>query len=347
MAVPGRVGQRQVEQRGEPLVDVEAALAERRERAGGAAELHDQRLAAQPLAAARARGRARRIAGELEPERHRQRVLQAGARHRRRCGDGVRRASRRPSIARSRSASSASMRGAQFEHQRGVDHVLRARAPMHERGRVGVGLGDLGGERVDQRQRRCCRRRAPRPPAPRGRSARRWRRRRSDRPRRRGITPTAASARASAASKSSMRCTRAPSSTTARMATLENIGSSRDDGASASVMSDAVMQAVRRHTLSGSMASANPRVRALQRCHVRNRLFPGACRKGLSRCLQARLGYRTESRHGDDDERARCSSPHRARRCGRSSTTPRCSRPASRAASSSTRPPTPNSRRSR
>ena len=51
-----------------------------------------------------------------------------------------------------------------------------------------------------------------------------------------GMTPTAACARASAASKSSMRCRRARSSTTARIAALENIGISRGEGASGSVM---------------------------------------------------------------------------------------------------------------
>ena len=42
-------------------------------------------------------------------------------------------------------------RRAQLEHERGVDDVLAGRAPMHvARGRR-IGLGDLGGERVDQR----------------------------------------------------------------------------------------------------------------------------------------------------------------------------------------------------
>ena len=90
--VPGRVGQRQVEQRREPLGHAEAALAERRERAGGAAELQHQRFLAQPpQPLARARQR-RGIARELEPERHRQRLLQQGARHGQRCGGGGRRA---------------------------------------------------------------------------------------------------------------------------------------------------------------------------------------------------------------------------------------------------------------
>jgi hypothetical protein len=44
-----------------------------------------------------------------------------------------------------------------------------------------------------------------------------------------GITPVAASARASAASKSSMCCRYATSSHTARIAALDNIGASRGD----------------------------------------------------------------------------------------------------------------------
>ena len=69
VAVPGRVRQRQIEQCGEPLGDLDPAVAERGEGAGGAAELQHQRLAAQPpQPLARARKR-RRVAGELEPER--------------------------------------------------------------------------------------------------------------------------------------------------------------------------------------------------------------------------------------------------------------------------------------
>ena len=43
------------------------------------------------------------------------------------------------------------MAALQLEHQRGVDDVLAGRPPMHvARGRC-IGLGDLGGERIDQR----------------------------------------------------------------------------------------------------------------------------------------------------------------------------------------------------
>ncbi len=42
-------------------------------------------------------------------------------------------------------------RGAQLQHQRGVDDVLAGGAPMHVAGGRGIGLGHLGGECVDQR----------------------------------------------------------------------------------------------------------------------------------------------------------------------------------------------------
>ena len=81
VAVPGRLRKRQIEQCGEPLRDLEPAVAERGERAGRAAELQHQRLAPQPLQPlARTRQR-RRVAGELEPERHGHGVLHPGARH--------------------------------------------------------------------------------------------------------------------------------------------------------------------------------------------------------------------------------------------------------------------------
>ena len=42
-------------------------------------------------------------------------------------------------------------RRAQLEHERGVDDVLAGRAPVHVARRARIGLGDLGGERIDQR----------------------------------------------------------------------------------------------------------------------------------------------------------------------------------------------------
>jgi hypothetical protein len=42
-------------------------------------------------------------------------------------------------------------RGAQVEHESAVDDVLACCSPMHVAGRGRIGLGDLGGQRVDQR----------------------------------------------------------------------------------------------------------------------------------------------------------------------------------------------------
>ena len=43
--------------------------------------------------------------------------------------------------------------GPQFEHERAVDQILGAGAPVHVAGGFGVGLGDLAGERRHQRGR--------------------------------------------------------------------------------------------------------------------------------------------------------------------------------------------------
>ena len=59
-------------------------VAKRRERAGRAAELQRQRFAAQPLQPLSRAVQRCGIFGELQPERHRQRVLQPGAGHDRR-----------------------------------------------------------------------------------------------------------------------------------------------------------------------------------------------------------------------------------------------------------------------
>jgi hypothetical protein len=40
--------------------------------------------------------------------------------------------------------------GAQAEHGAGIDHVLAGRAPMHIARRLGVRLGDVGGQRLDE-----------------------------------------------------------------------------------------------------------------------------------------------------------------------------------------------------
>ena len=79
MGVPGRVRQRQLEFLRQPFRDRPSLVAERGERAGGAAELQRKRLAAHALRRACATVQGRGIFRELEPERHRQRVLQPGA----------------------------------------------------------------------------------------------------------------------------------------------------------------------------------------------------------------------------------------------------------------------------
>jgi hypothetical protein len=110
-------------------------------------------------------------------------------------------------------------RGAQFEHQGGVDDILAGGAPMHEtrrlrvarghrlRQRIHHGNGDVagGGGRIHQRRdvvvfSVASLAIAAAPVAE--------------------MTPTAPSARAKALSKSSMRCRRAPSLMMARMAAL-------------------------------------------------------------------------------------------------------------------------------
>ena len=100
----------------------------------------------------RERAERRRIARELEPERHRQRVLQPGARDR--GGAAVAPGERGEGLDGAVEIGDERVdRGAQFEHQRGVDDVLAGRAPVHVARGLGIGLGDLGGERLDQRDR--------------------------------------------------------------------------------------------------------------------------------------------------------------------------------------------------
>jgi hypothetical protein len=152
MGVPRCVGRRQIEQGGEPLGHCQAVLAERRECPRGAAELQRQRLLAQPAQAFPRARQGRRVARELEPERHRQCVLQRGARHRggaaMAAGDGREAVDGAVEVGDQQVDA-----GAQFEHERAVDQVLPAGAPMHKAGGFGVGLGHLVGERRDQRAR--------------------------------------------------------------------------------------------------------------------------------------------------------------------------------------------------
>jgi hypothetical protein len=85
MGMPGRLRQRQAKLGCKSLRDGNTCGSERRQRSGGAAELENQRLFSQSRKAlARTRQR-RRVAGEFQPERDRQRVLQPGAAGNRRC----------------------------------------------------------------------------------------------------------------------------------------------------------------------------------------------------------------------------------------------------------------------
>jgi len=150
MAVPRRVRQRQLELGRELFGDRKPGVAERGERAGGAAELEHQVLTSQPRKpGARARERGA-VAGELEPERDRQRVLQPGA-----AGDRRRAvALRLRGEARARAVEIGDERvddGRKLQHLGGVDDVLAGRAPMDEARRFGGRLLHLGSQRLDQR----------------------------------------------------------------------------------------------------------------------------------------------------------------------------------------------------
>ena len=149
VGVPGRIGQGQLEHLGQLFRDLPSLVAEGGERTGRTAELQRQRLAAhalQPQFRAVQRGG---IFGELQPERHRQRVLQPGA------GDhrGVAVLTRQAGKAGDRAIDVGEQRvdaGAEAEHGAGIDHVLAGRAPMHIARRRGIRLGDIGRQRLDE-----------------------------------------------------------------------------------------------------------------------------------------------------------------------------------------------------
>ena len=150
MGVPGRFRQRQLKDVGKFFGDGPALIAKRCKRASRAAELKRERMLFEMLqAAARAMQRCG-IFGKFQAERHRQRMLQPGARHDR----GVAVLSRKPRKAGHCAVDVGQQRvdaGAQGQHGRGIDHVLAGRAPMHEAGGVLVGPGDLCRERLDER----------------------------------------------------------------------------------------------------------------------------------------------------------------------------------------------------
>jgi hypothetical protein len=91
-----------------------------------------------------------RVARKLEAERHRHGVLHPGTRDR--GGAAVLADQHGERIDRAIEIDDERVDdGAQFQHQRRVDDVLARGAPMHIAGCLGVCLGDLGGQRLDQR----------------------------------------------------------------------------------------------------------------------------------------------------------------------------------------------------
>ena len=265
----------------------QALVAERGQRAGGAAELQHQRLLRSRASRSRERCSAAAYSASLSPNG----IGSA-------CCSQVRATTRvwrwrpasaaKPVIARSRSASSASMPARRSSTAPVSIDVLAGRAPMHEARGLGVALGDVGRQRLDQRDGEIA---GPgrglgqrgevegfglaRIAIVAGALA--------------GITPTAASARASAASKSSMLCRRARSSQTARIAALTTSAPAAEGKGRAHL----------RATITRP-AAANP-----LSCSARLRML---CRNALFRrrttCLMPVIERRSR-RHpdGHDDER--------------------------------------------
>ena len=230
MGVPGRFGQRQLElarqrfaTRQAPCRRARRACRRRRRIAAPASRAQSR----QPqLRAMQRRG----IFRELQPERHRQRVLQPGARDDR----GV------AMVPRERGKA---LDGAIEVGEQRVDAGAQASAWSRCRSRPGWSRPNAHSARPPHRALATSAvsaltrgiARLPERVAASASSARSnvrpCRPSRSARPRRSGITPAAASARASAASKSSMCWSVAASSQTARMAALDSIGASRGERA--------------------------------------------------------------------------------------------------------------------
>ena len=135
---------------GQLFRDLQSLVAEGGQRAGRAAELQRQRLAAQALQPQLRAVQRRGIFGELQSERHRQRMLQPGA------GDdrGMAVLTRQSGKACDGAIDVGEQRvdaGAQAEHGAGIDDVLAGRAPMHIARGFGIHLGDVGRQRLDER----------------------------------------------------------------------------------------------------------------------------------------------------------------------------------------------------
>ncbi|OIQ74173.1 hypothetical protein GALL_441770 [mine drainage metagenome] len=134
---------------GQALGDKQSLVAERREGSGGAAELQAYGFAAQPLQPDARTVQGRGIFRELEAERHRQRVLQPGARHDRGVAVLLREPGKAGNCAVDIREQHVDAR-AKGEHGSGVDHVLAGGAPVHIARRVRISLGDVRGQRLDE-----------------------------------------------------------------------------------------------------------------------------------------------------------------------------------------------------
>jgi hypothetical protein len=149
MGVPGRVRQWQLKLLRQPFRDQQSLVAERGEGTGGAAELQHHGFTAQPLQSHARAVQGGGIFGELETERHRQRMLQPGA-----CHDwGVAMLPREGGKARNGAAGIRQQRidaRAQSQHGGGIDHVLAGGAPMHIARSLTICLGDVSGQRLDE-----------------------------------------------------------------------------------------------------------------------------------------------------------------------------------------------------
>ena len=153
MGVPGRIGQRQIKLLREFLGDAQPVVAECGQRARRAAELQCQRLAAQSSQSGARTVQGGSIFGQLQPERHRQGMLQPRPAHHGR----VTMFQRQPGKTGDGAIDVGNQRvdaGAQHQHGSGIDHVLAGGAPMHITRGLGVGLGNGSRQRLDQRDRK-------------------------------------------------------------------------------------------------------------------------------------------------------------------------------------------------
>jgi hypothetical protein len=174
---------------------------------------------------------------QLQAKRHRQRMLQPARHHRSvtMFARKLRKPFDRALEIRKQHVDS----GAQGQHGGGIDHVLAGGAPMHIARGLGVGRGNLGGERLHQGN--CEIAGAGRRLSKSGKFDELTLQALAIRSTARsGMTPQAASARASAPSKSSIFCKNVASAQTARIAELDSIGASRGKGRCSCAFSNSV-----------------------------------------------------------------------------------------------------------